>query len=93
MRDVYSKSSRNLVYLGEEDESTASAIKSIMAILGEILREVPSLSDFQALVVPPGAVSEQRSATGYEADLDFEALDTFYSRAYFRYSVHARQPG
>lgn len=88
MKDVYRKSSGNLVYLGEKDDTTDSAAKSIANLLDEIRAETNGLERFGQMVYNMKRRTERRSDVGIKAQIDFDALERFYSRSWFRYITY-----
>lgn len=85
MKEIYNQSDGNLVYLGEADDSTQSAIESIGLITEEIKQEFSTFVQFRDTFLPDYYGPVQYSLSGYESDLDLAALDTFFSRPYFQY--------
>lgn len=87
MSDIYSNSLGNLVFLGNEDSSTKSAINSIATILRAIQQEAGNVGFFYNIVLPEGGGKEQRATTSIACEIDLNALETFFRRSYFQYSL------
>lgn len=88
MGDVYACSTCNLIWLGESDETTASAIRSLEAIYDEILARtdglrtwVQALNTFYAGV--DANISDARSRASIDVEYDLPAIARFYSRPWF----------
>lgn len=89
---VYARADRNLIWLGEEDDDTASAIRAIAAISMEIQHEAdrdrlrnilyPSRLDQRASNAA-GGMGPKISVTGLTVEVDQRALHRFFSSAWF----------
>lgn len=76
MGEIYRRSSHNLVYLGEEDASTQSAIASLRRALEELEKRPGTLEKFAQNVVHGGA--------RLECEIDRASLAEFFERPWFR---------
>ena len=81
MADIYSRSQRNLVYLGEADSNTERAVKSISLILSDIKERT---KNFQDILDTPFDRKKQRYFDDVGCEADEPALISFYSREWFR---------
>lgn len=79
MGDVYACSICNLIWLGESDESTATAMRSLEAIYGEILSSTDSLRTWAQTLDSFYAGSR----ANINAACDLPAIARFYSRPWF----------
>lgn len=82
MGDIYRNGTRNLVYLGEGDEHTASAVRSIEMLMREEISgvAVDIMSLARCFVQLQGI-----SPTGLTMIVDEVALTAFYAQPWFRY--------
>lgn len=80
MGDVYAQSTCNLVWLGESDESTASAIRSFAAIYREILSMTDNLRTWTETL--DGFYTGSRAE--FQTTYDLPAMVRFYGRPWFR---------
>lgn len=76
MGEIYCRSSHNLVYLGEEDASTQSALASLGRALEELDTRPGTLEKFAQNVVHGGLL--------LECEIDRAALVQFFERPWFR---------
>ena len=85
MGNVYFRSDLNLIYLGEEDSTTAAAIANIESLVQEAKDSVGSLekrADKMLLSDVP-----KYSSSPMQTQLDASALITFFLRPWFRYEI------
>ena len=83
MKDIYSRSGGNLIYLGEEDSSTCAAILSIYTILEEIRADTKEYTTWERTLYT-GDNSRRYSDCGLRCRPDKEALVSLFSRSWFR---------
>jgi hypothetical protein len=76
MGEVYRRSSHNLVYLGEEDASTQSAIASIGRALEELDTRPGTLENFPDVF--------NRGGLPLKCEVDLAAVAHFFERPWFR---------
>lgn len=83
MRKIYSQSCGNIVFLGPSDDSTASALRSIELITGNIREET---DDYRSLhITLYGESGERRySKTRLDLRVDEKALSNLFARPWFR---------
>ena len=86
MRDIYSNSGRNIVYLGWPDAATLPALQSVQAIIEEIREETDDLKLFESTLYHDNG-DLRYSDTGLQCHVDVEALLHLYARPWFRYSI------
>lgn len=79
MGDVYAHSTCNLIWLGESDESTASAVQSFNAVYDEILHATDNLRTWAKTLEGFYAGDRANVHTAY----DLPAMVRFYSRPWF----------
>ena len=85
MGDVFFRSDLNLIYLGEEDSTTAAAIANIESLVQEAKEAVGSLEKIADELFPSGVPKHPSSPR--QMQLDVSALFTFFARPWFRYGV------
>jgi hypothetical protein len=85
MADIYSKSLGNLIYLGEGDETTASALKTIDAVYEVSSQETNGFKDLEgtAFGSPFDDMREECEDFPMEYELDHEAWNRFFSLPWF----------
>lgn len=84
MKDIYGEGTGNLIYLGEEESWTASALKSIRLVLEDIERETANSEDLVKLLLEPTGAFK-RSDIPMGVQVDFASLETFWGLPYFKY--------
>ena len=86
MKDIYSNSRGNLIYLGEEEATTEAAVRSVEAVLREARRETDNFRNFGSTVFDRATGLENTSKTGIRESflIDTNALDKFYEAAWFK---------
>lgn len=86
MGDVYACSTCNLIWLGESDETTSSAIQSFKAIYDEILAKTDDLRTWnQTLSIfyhaaTRARIFDARSFASIDVEYDLSAIARFYSK-------------
>lgn len=83
MRDVYGGCSANLIYLGESDEYTESALSSIRAIVREAEASTHGLRDMGTILYNDDN-RKKYSKIGLKASIDIKGLASFFSLPWFR---------
>lgn len=83
MSDIYHLTTRNLICLGESDETTALALMDIESILKDVRRET---NDYKLLLRTLYDQDEAfcYSSTGLGVEIDLQPLQKFYSLPWFR---------
>ena len=83
MDQIYTNTFRNLIWLGEADESSGRALDAIDAVLEDAQCETGDFSRLYDTLYNDRGV-DQFASTGLSFDVDHTALLTFYARAWFR---------
>lgn len=82
MGTVYSLTFRNLIWLGEDDQTTSKALRTINNILINAREETNGFENYQELcwdiLAPPARPSQ------FDWDFDPQPLHIFYSRPWFQ---------
>ena len=81
MHDIYGNTVCNLIWLGEADESTETALAGIKAILGDMRTETNNFQDANEMLFQD--FHPKWSSTGISADFDAIALAQYYSSPWF----------
>lgn len=76
MGEIYRRSSHNLVYLGDEDASTKSAMVSIKRALEELQTRLEMSENFEEIL--------KRKGTPMKCEVDVAAINQFFQRPWFR---------
>lgn len=88
MSDVYGKACRVIVYLGEADGSTASALSSIHTLLEQCKAQTSNYADFKQTIWTEHDASGHRyrsfTDSGLPDGLDWDALSKFYQAPWFQ---------
>lgn len=89
MKDVYSNSAGNLIWLGEADESTEDALKSIRELVNEAEDRTAGLRNLHRTLHPSSELNDEfkllMSRRLSSANIFPKALAAFWIRPWFRY--------
>lgn len=83
MRYIYTHSSRNIIYLGQSDNHTEVALKTVSAILADLTSQVQSYSKLQDLLYNQDGSPAIESGHSKASPYDNEALQSLYDRPWF----------
>ena len=84
MKDIFSCSVGNIVYLGKEEEFVPAAMDSISLLLDEIKEETNGFRDFAGTVFDLVKGVERRAEAALSNEVDVVALEALYSLPWFR---------
>lgn len=82
MHEIYRKTSRTVIWLGESDSSTAAAFSSLKLIHDQMCTESENGQELREVLYGKSNIF-QYSTTKLPNDCDFAALRTFYERTWF----------
>lgn len=85
MSDVYRTAKQNLVYLGDDDDEMAErAMKSVELLHAEMCAATDNLETLRETLYDDATGAGLYSDDGFTIDIDIEALNSLFSRPWFR---------
>ena len=86
MSEIYSNSDGNLIYLGEGDQKSIMALRDMHLVLKDMYRETSGLSSVgvKDTVLDRDRISGGYASHGFQSDVDFDRLVTFFALPWFR---------
>lgn len=85
MPDVYGKGERNLIYLGEDDDTMAArAQRCIEQVLAEMRDATDDFRKLDNIMANKGHDGVRTCRSGFDHDVDFDVLECLFERPWFR---------
>ena len=84
MSTVYRAGMRNLVYLGEDDGMAERGVKAVQDVVADMRTATNDLTMLAQTIFVEHTGEHLTSDEGFSEDIDFEALEVFFSLEWFR---------